>query len=1478
MDIPESDAALEVFNRLEQTALSDVDRISDQELTNLKGFREGFIHDLETLRLYTIALHILTQGTPHDIFRRGIIIQPPINNARRHLEFVTRFNSVEDLNEFFARINHYMHEQRNNFTDIIRLRHGGIAYVRYPRGEGDIIGVARLREVELIPVGSEVFVRVPNVDEVNDFIARQPPMEDQEQEEQVEQEEQKERPLRNAVREAEENYIRYLKDYLKEMEEHRHTISHDPDTYINMNNTLRRKIQDALEALGNKKERIPKRLRERIRSRPTYHGGSTDASIRLPDIYLPFSEEVERQIQDRYRSIREHVEQRRRSQSIPPLESPQRRDYRVEARPERVRAASVRASRRRHDDAVSTAIRVYQRHELTRKQKDRQEARAARYAAEKIRNADVLRQNPIMALRIGGSGYRAFGGEEDSTSTERKYPMRQNFMRDMKGNVYTFTTIENLATRSRHFKDCLLECLDITTEGRIRKLVPNTKQFRWKHYIRQKYDLGQGYIWLDNIQTLLADIYALEPAAYKPTIVHPVYNYLTQEHIDKWKAGQCHILIAKNNHMSVLKTLEIVDFEVITNKKHSFYFRKAIENQLSQRDGLLFYDFETWVDRSIPCNSTGFLIRDVICYINYRSKSGEFKERLFKTQKKPNGEYYSAARQFLDWLLEQPIRYTCYAHNSSGFDVYCLLHSMYDHEIARFFNKDEQCIRIGFNVVCFTFHNHKFADSCKFLQNSLKNLAKAFLHDKPELWKMEEAVFFDRHAGVLRSVTSTELCFYGIMEGFTFDQFLALEQEPEDADKPRFWEAYIEYCRRDVIALREIWLRFMHSDYNMRLRMTTDVPDGQKKRVIFARTSLTKSITIGNHHMNLLKAITTGQEAWRLVRKGIRLKPQEQDFVDRAKIGGMSIVAQPGLHDHRVMIFDVKSLYPLSAMTGLYPGGIATFTSIYSPDGVIRERSIETDVESTVDIDSTDPTLDADESEQEDTITDEDKQFICDETDNDSEAEVHPYFALGHARAGIESDSEDIDSANVRESYTWDEVYFLPYHGMKKPGIYRLRDLCFDISRCEYNLFHYHNRQFVYRPVLEMDPDEVAFIRNTLGLGKNERTWLSHATFIRETYCSTLVIEFMLRFMGLVSFNVVESLIWTDWIHGKHLFGKHIETCYHIKAEQDQLKTNRDPTYNAGLREAVKLGMNSITGKLGQKNTNQLEASVTELEEPVVQFDWIRPTQIRLENNKVQKRRPDMCNLLSFLYEHSKLVMFRYFMAIPNLGDDLIAVETDSIHIRASSETLEQFRRQIQQVSATINIPVVPVKYSTDFETKELLYTQDYLFDPCPEYGVACTKLGALELEKDACRGIYVSKKKYMVMTDDNTIYMKMSGLVMYETLLSGTTRSMLSIYDYLRAVELSLKYAYTRCQQQFKTRKDEYLFRLKFAITQTFQSIHKHLKSWSLIQGKKIRSVMPNPTIRVFDTTGSIVPDERALEYYIDNFQKFTAPLLNKQ
>ena len=176
---------------------------------------------------------------------------------------------------------------------------------------------------------------------------------------------------------------------------------------------------------------------------------------------------------------------------------------------------------------------------------------------------------------------------------------------------------------------------------------------------------------------------------------------------------------------------------------------------------------------------------------------------------------------------------------------------------------------------------------------------------------------------------------------------------------------------------------------------------------------------------------------------------------------------------------------------------------------------------------------------------------------------------------------------------------------------------------------------------------------------------------VSEGFFDTDMIKYLVNHYNM-TFEVEKGLVTKTFTEGKNFFGDFIFKFFDEKAKQDDEKEKQenglDNNYNPALRSAIKLVINSVSGKLvedidyksvkwcNDEDAKKIGGVAFELEKreskaknPEPTFNWLLPLGI-------------------MVYSYSKRLLFDYIHCLPNKSDDIVHIETDGMYFSKSCE------------------------------------------------------------------------------------------------------------------------------------------------------------------------------------------------------------------
>lgn len=174
-------------------------------------------------------------------------------------------------------------------------------------------------------------------------------------------------------------------------------------------------------------------------------------------------------------------------------------------------------------------------------------------------------------------------------------------------------------------------------------------------------------------------------------------------------------------------------------------------------------------------------------------------------------------------------------------------------------------------------------------------------------------------------------------------------------------------------------------------------------------------------------------------------------------------------------------------------------------------------------------------------------------------------------------------------------------------------------------------------------------------------------TLTTNVVIPTELYNYMKKHNMVKSFTFVKGLISNRATTGKSLFGRKLVKLYQIKLEQDELKNNKDPSYNPSLRSTVKTILNSFYGKNVEDYSKHLKIVFCDDGEKTI--GNVRYTEE--PSNKINHYVTIGVNILAY----SKMMMFNYMRFLP-VGTTIFQIETDGFYF--PTKFLASFTKNIE--------------------------------------------------------------------------------------------------------------------------------------------------------------------------------------------------------
>ncbi len=257
---------------------------------------------------------------------------------------------------------------------------------------------------------------------------------------------------------------------------------------------------------------------------------------------------------------------------------------------------------------------------------------------------------------------------------------------------------------------------------------------------------------------------------------------------------------------------------------------------------------------------------------------------------------------FIKFLTESETKYRCYAHNAGGFDNYFIFEYIMKHNLVDtcYFFKESVVLR-GSRILSMEFHDHVFFDTMNHLVGGLAKLCSDF---KLKTRKKTEFVI---NGEVVKST-----------DFFTKAVDVDVADYIDWLKAKRWYDAFIEYCVYDCLSLGDLWQSYKREVENAVLPTIKN----RKKNYCKMKKIVNNSITLPS----------ASKKFWHLsLDEEPFCPPYDSDLFklcDKAIIGGISLVNQPGKHEMLACV-DVVSLYVWAMINNEFPDGVPSNTDEY---------------------------------------------------------------------------------------------------------------------------------------------------------------------------------------------------------------------------------------------------------------------------------------------------------------------------------------------------------------------------------------------------------------------------------------------------------------------------------------------------------------------------------------------------------------------
>jgi hypothetical protein len=190
--------------------------------------------------------------------------------------------------------------------------------------------------------------------------------------------------------------------------------------------------------------------------------------------------------------------------------------------------------------------------------------------------------------------------------------------------------------------------------------------------------------------------------------------------------------------------------------------------------------------------------------------------------------------------------------------------------------------------------------------------------------------------------------------------------------------------------------------------------------------------------------------------------------------------------------------------------------------------------------------------------------------------------------------------------------------------------------------------------------------------------WNKHN--VNDRYLTSVDIERVIKNGGTL--EMVNGFYWKE-THNP--FKEFIEVFMKLKQGQDVFKNDKDDRYNPVLRQAVKLVLNSLYGKMCEFKSNKSYIDVTDtLGKTAGEFHNVFQSHDRLIQEVEEPNKTSLAQYGTFILAYSRDLIFNYMDVIGR--DKVIQSETDSLYI--PSEYISAFDAYISPKFGSLDVEI----------------------------------------------------------------------------------------------------------------------------------------------------------------------------------------------
>ena len=227
------------------------------------------------------------------------------------------------------------------------------------------------------------------------------------------------------------------------------------------------------------------------------------------------------------------------------------------------------------------------------------------------------------------------------------------------------------------------------------------------------------------------------------------------------------------------------------------------------------------------------------------------------------------------------------------------------------------------------------------------------------------------------------------------------------------------------------------------------------------------------------------------------------------------------------------------------------------------------------------------------------------------------------------------------------------------------------VTKYDVKAFGFYN---ITNIVWECDAKKFKPVANKLDTGVLDWAGSSHKDLFVDGY----MIKYLQEHCGLKSFNVKCGLVSAEEMCGSELFDTYVNTLYLEKAKQDILKDSKNIDYNQPYREAIKLLLNSLTGKLVEDPSRYFKLKFNSADKKAQTINGISISKTNTDEDSIN---PWVVAGV-MVYSYSKRILWDYVNCLPNKADDVTHIETDGLYF--SLPLRSEFLKNVEKLDSKL--------------------------------------------------------------------------------------------------------------------------------------------------------------------------------------------------